>query len=145
MGSGTLRVARGVHEFEVEYRADLGRTFAYATLPSSRYPDELTPSGFADADGDGDFRLIDITDPTAPFQVSEWGIQDIGGPFYNGQGCDADANYGHGAEPSAEHIPDLPIPRKLGVTDFQQLTRSRSACRRRIHNGIGHRFRTRKT
>jgi hypothetical protein len=93
---------RGVHEFEVEHRADLGRTFAYATVPTSRYADATTPSGYRDADGDGDFRLIDITDPTDPFEVSDWGIQDIGGPFSDGQGCDADANYGHGAEPSAD-------------------------------------------
>jgi hypothetical protein len=93
---------RGVHEFEVEHRADLGRTFAYATVPTSRYPDEATPSGFRDADGEGDFRLIDITKPAAPFEVSDWGIQDIGGPFSDGQGCDPDANYGHGAEPSAD-------------------------------------------
>ena len=91
---------RGVHEFEVQHRADLGRTFAYATVPTSRYPDAGTPSGYRDADGDGDFRLIDITNPAAPFQASDWGIQDIGGPFSGGQGCDADANYGHGAEPS---------------------------------------------
>jgi hypothetical protein len=94
--------ARGVHEFEVEHRPDLGRTFAYATVPTSRYPDETTPSGYRDADGDGDFRLIDITDPTSPFEVSDWGIQDVGGPFDGGQGCDPDANYGHGAEPSAD-------------------------------------------
>jgi hypothetical protein len=93
---------RGVHEFEVEYRADLGRTFAYATVPTSRYPDDATASGYRDDDGDGDFRLIDITDPTDPVQVSDWGIQDIGGPFSDGQGCDPDANYGHGAEPSAD-------------------------------------------
>jgi hypothetical protein len=93
---------RGVHEFEVAHRPDLGRTFAYATVPTSRYPDLATPSGYRDADGDGDFRLIDITDPANPFQVSDWGIQDIGGPFYDGQGCDPDANYGHGAEPSAD-------------------------------------------
>jgi hypothetical protein len=93
---------RGVHEFEVEHRADLGRTFAYATVPTSRYPDDTTPSGYRDADGDGDFRLIDITDPTDPFEASDWGIQEIGGPFYGGQGCDPDANYGHGAEPSAD-------------------------------------------
>jgi hypothetical protein len=91
---------RGVHEFEVEHRADLGRTFAYATVPTSRYPDSETPSGYRDADGDGDFRLIDITDPADPEQVSDWGIQDVGGPFSEGQGCDADPNYGHGAEPS---------------------------------------------
>jgi hypothetical protein len=94
--------ARGVHEFEVEHRADLGRTFAFATVPTSRYPDSLTPSGYRDADGDGDFRLIDITDPAHPFQASDWGVQDIGGPFSAGQGCDPDANYGHGAEPSAD-------------------------------------------
>jgi hypothetical protein len=93
---------RGVHEFEVEHRADLSRTFAYATVPTSRYPDDETDSGYRDEDGDGDFRLIDITDPANPVQVSDWGIQDIGGPFYAGQGCDADANYGHGAEPSAD-------------------------------------------
>jgi hypothetical protein len=93
---------RGVHEFEVEHRADLGRTFAYATVPTSRYPDSSTPSGYRDADGEGDFRLIDITDPANPVQVSDWGIQDIGGPFDGGQGCDPDPNYGHGAEPSAD-------------------------------------------
>lgn len=92
---------RGVHEFEVAHRADLKRTFAYATVPTSRYPD-TTASGYRDEDGDGDFRLIDITNPAAPFQASDWGIQDIGGPFYGGQGCDPDANYGHGAEPSED-------------------------------------------
>jgi hypothetical protein len=93
---------RGVHEFEVEHREDLGRTFAYATVPTSRYPDGTTESGYRDEDGEGDFRLIDITDPANPAPVSDWGIQDAGGPFYGGQGCDADANYGHGAEPSAD-------------------------------------------
>ena len=93
---------RGVHEFEVEHRADLGRTFAYATVPASRYEDPNTPSGYRDENGDGDFRLIDITDPTHPTQVSDWGIQDIGGPFIEGLGCDPDPNYGHGAEPSED-------------------------------------------
>ena len=100
---GYLRTAcctRGVHEFEVRDRADLGRTFAYATVPTSRYPDDQTPSGVRDENGDGDFRLIDITDPAHPTQVSDWGIQDAGGPFSAGQGCDPDANYGHGAEPT---------------------------------------------
>jgi hypothetical protein len=102
---GYLRTAcctRGVHEFEVQHRADLGRTFAYATVPTSRYPDDQTTSGVRDENGDGDFRLIDITDPTRPRQVSDWGIPDIGGPFSAGQGCDADANYGHGAEPTED-------------------------------------------
>jgi hypothetical protein len=91
---------RGVHEFEVQHRPDLQRTFAYASVPTSRYPDATTPSGYRDWNGYGDFRLFDITDPAHPAQVSDWGIQDIGGPFYPGQGCDADPNYGHGAEPS---------------------------------------------
>lgn len=93
---------RGVHEFEIEHRPDLRRTFAYATVPTSRYPDSTTASGYRDAHGDGDFRLIDITDPAKPVQLSDWGIQDIGGPFDAGQGCDADPNYGHGAEPSED-------------------------------------------
>jgi hypothetical protein len=102
---GYLRTAcctRGIHEFEVQHRADLGRTFAFATVPTSRYADPATPSGYRDTNGDGDFRLIDITNPAAPWQVSDWGIQDVGGPFGGGQGCDADPNYGHGAEPSED-------------------------------------------
>lgn len=93
---------RGVHEFEIQHRADLRRTFAYTSVPASRYPDAGTPSGYRDAAGYGDFRLIDLTDPTRPLQVSDWGIQDSGGPFGAGQGCDADPNYGHSAEPSAD-------------------------------------------
>ncbi len=93
---------RGIHEFEVEHRADLRRTFVYATVPTSRYPDATTPSGYRDSSGHGDFRLIDVTDPTRPTQVANWGIQDIGGPFDAGLGCDADPNYGHGAEPSLD-------------------------------------------
>src|SRR5919106_6241829 len=98
----TACCTRGVHEFEVQHRPDLGRTFAYATVPTSRYPDANTPSGYRDANGDGDFRLIDITDPTHPVQVSDWGIQDIGGPFSAGQGGDPDPNFGHRAQPSGD-------------------------------------------
>ena len=96
----TACCTRGVHEFEVQHRTDLHRTFAYASVPTSRYPDSTSPNGYRDRNGDGDFRLFDITDPANPFQVADWGIQDIGGPFYAGQGCDPDPNYGHGAEPS---------------------------------------------
>jgi hypothetical protein len=102
---GYLRTAcctRGVHEFEVQHRTDLRRTFAFATVPTSRYPDDQTTSGVRDENSDGDFRLIDITDPTHPVQVSHWGVQDGGGPFGAGQGCDPDPNYGHGAEPSED-------------------------------------------
>jgi hypothetical protein len=90
---------RGVHEFEVENRTDLGRTFAYATVPAGSYPDAVNANGLRDAAGKGDFRLIDITNPKAPIEVSTWKVQQAGGPFA-AQGCDADGNYGHGAEPS---------------------------------------------
>jgi hypothetical protein len=92
---------RGVHEFEVESRADLGRTFAYATVPAGSYPDSENANGLSDAAGKGDFRLIDITDPRTPFEVSTWKVQQAGGPFA-AQGCDPDGNYGHGAEPSED-------------------------------------------
>jgi hypothetical protein len=92
---------RGLHEFEVEHRADLGRTFAYATVPASEYADSPSPSGFRDQQGRGDFRLIDITNPRKPVAVSDWGvIHDAGGPLGLGQGCDPDPVFGHGAEPS---------------------------------------------
>jgi hypothetical protein len=93
---------RGVHEFEVQNRDDLQKTFAYVTVPAGHYPDPLNANGIREANGLGDFRLIDITDPRSPALASTWAIQDIGGPFSAGQGCDADANYGHGAEPSAD-------------------------------------------
>jgi hypothetical protein len=92
---------RGVHEFEIESRADLGRTFAYATVPAGSYPDSENANGLRDAAGKGDFRLVDITDPRSPFEVSTWKVQQAGGPFA-AQGCDPDGNYGHGAEPSAD-------------------------------------------
>ncbi len=95
--------ARGVHEFEVQNRPDLGlgRTFAYATVPAGSYPDPENANGLRDAAGKGDFRLIDITDPTSPFEVSTWKVQQAGGPFA-AQGGDPDGNYGHGAEPSED-------------------------------------------
>lgn len=92
--------AQGVHEFEVEPRTDLRRTFAYTTVPIRRYSDPASPSDSLDRNGDGHFRLIDIADPSYPFQVSDWGIQDIGGRFYPRQGCEPDPNFGHGTGPS---------------------------------------------
>jgi hypothetical protein len=94
---------RGLHEFEIEDRTDLGRTFAYASVPTSEYEDDASPSGFRDQLGRGDFRLIDVTDPANPFEVSDWGVvHDLGGPPTEGQGCDPDPTYGHSAEPSAD-------------------------------------------
>jgi hypothetical protein len=94
---------RGIHELEVEDRADLGRTFVYASVPASEYEDSTSPSGYRDQQGRGDFRLIDITNPTAPVEVSDWGVvHDLGGPPAEGLGCDPDPVYGHSAEPSED-------------------------------------------
>jgi hypothetical protein len=92
---------RGVHEFEIANRADLRKTFAYVTVPAGHYPDAENANGIRDARGLGDFRLIDVTDPRNPVTTSTWAVQDAGGPFA-AQGCDADGNYGHGAEPSGD-------------------------------------------
>ena len=94
--------ARGVHEFEVEDRADVGRTFAYATVPSSEEADANSPSGRQDQLGRGPFRLVDITDPTNPVEVSNWGFLHDGVPPGTPLGCDQDALFGHGAEPSED-------------------------------------------
>ena len=92
---------QGIHELEVQHRADLGRTYVYASVPASEYPDAASPSGRRDQAGRGDFRLIDITDPTQPVEVSNWGVtHDLGGPPAPGLGCDPDPLYGHSAEPS---------------------------------------------
>lgn len=93
--------ARGIHELEVRDRADLGRTFVYASVPTSEYQDSSSPSGYRDQQGRGDFRLIDITNPAALAEVSDWGVvHDLGGPPAAGLGCDPDPVYGHSAEPS---------------------------------------------
>src|SRR5215207_193211 len=92
---------RGIHELEVQHRPDLGRTFVYASVPASEYPDSASPSGVRDEQSRGDFRLIDITDPSVPVEVSNWGVvHDLGGPPAPGLGCDPDPIYGHSAEPS---------------------------------------------
>ncbi len=91
---------RGLHELEVEHRDDLQRTFVYASVPTSEYADAL---GRRDRMGRGDFRLIDITNPRLPVEVSDWGVhRNLGGAAAPGLGCDPDAEYGHSAEPSAD-------------------------------------------
>jgi hypothetical protein len=95
--------ARGLHELEVQHRADLGRSFVYASVPTSEYADASSPSGRRDHQGKGDFRLIDVTNPSLPWEVSNWGVhRNLGGPPAAGLGCDPDAEYGHSVEPRAD-------------------------------------------
>ena len=94
---------RGLHELEVQHRADLGRTFVYASVPAGEYPDALSPSGVRDQQGRGDFRLLEVTDPENPVEISDWGVvKNTGGPLGPGLGCDPDPIYGHSVEPSAD-------------------------------------------
>jgi hypothetical protein len=95
---------RGLHELEVQDRDDLGRTFVYASVPASEYDDALSPSGFRDQQGRGDFRLLEVTDPENPAEISDWGVVHDGDLETMGQelGCDPDPVYGHSVEPSAD-------------------------------------------
>lgn len=95
---------RGLHELEVQHRADLRRTFVYASVPTSEYDDAASPTGRRDQQGRGDFRLIDVTDPRAPVETSNWGARRnaVAGLPAAGIGCDPDPIYGHSAEPSAD-------------------------------------------
>lgn len=96
--------ARGLHETDIAHRTDLQRTFMYASVPASGYPDPSTASGVQDELGRGDFRLIDVTDPTRPVEVSNWGVvaNPVPGLPAPALGCDPDPNYGHSATPSED-------------------------------------------
>src|SRR6266511_504396 len=90
---------RGFHELEVGDRADLGRTFAYASLPYAERPDS-TATGVRDLAGHGEAWIVDVTDPAHPAFVSSFGIKkDLGLDPTAGQGCFA-ISFGHGMDPS---------------------------------------------
>lgn len=89
--------ARGIHEFSVTQRADLGRTLAYVSVPLSET---------RDLEHDGDFRVIDITDPRTPVELSTWGLvvnSAVTGVTsqFSGVGC-YPYSYVHGAEASTD-------------------------------------------
>lgn len=93
---------RGVHELEVGDRDDLGRTFVYGSVPNSELPDPNTPSGVRDLRRKGDARIFDVTDPSHPSEVSDWGARaSLGLDPSAGQGCFA-RRFGHGMTPSAD-------------------------------------------
>ena len=72
--------AAGVHELHLFQRG--GRVYVAATVP------------FSEAlDGQGDFRLVDVTDPRRPVQVSAWGAR-VGAGLTPGFG---ETYYAHGA------------------------------------------------
>jgi hypothetical protein len=94
---------RGLHELEVQHRSDLRRTFVFASVPASEYSEPGSPSGRRDRMGRGDFRLIDVTNPRLPVEVSSWGVhRNLGAPPAPGLGCDPDPEYGHSVEPRAD-------------------------------------------
>jgi hypothetical protein len=93
---------RGVHEFEIGDRPDLGKTFAYVSVPYSERAEAGSPNGVRDLAGRGDARIVDITDPAHPTLVSTFGIKkDLGLDPAAGQGCFA-ISFGHGMTPSAD-------------------------------------------
>jgi hypothetical protein len=72
----TGRGPRGVHEFTVRQRAD--HWYAYLAVPFSE-----TTSG-----GQGDLRIVDVTDPHQPIQLVDWGARrDAGLPVGTGSAC----------------------------------------------------------
>jgi hypothetical protein len=83
----------GVHNVEVAHRRDLGRMFAYVTVPGSAETDRRRRGGF---------RLVDITDPTKPREVSSWGsAADLARVPHRLRGC-IRRSFAHAAEPSAD-------------------------------------------
>jgi hypothetical protein len=67
--------ARGVHEFTVGQRND--HWYAYLAVPNS----EVTG-------GPGDLRVLDLTDPRQPLELTDWGARrDAGLPVGTGQQC----------------------------------------------------------
>lgn len=93
---------RGVHEFEIADRADLGKTYVYASVPFAERPEPGSPSGLRDHLGRGEAWIVDVTNPRRPALVSTFGIKkDLGlGPLA-GQGCFV-TSFGHGVDPSED-------------------------------------------
>jgi hypothetical protein len=75
--NGSELGTRGVHELDLFQRGT--RAFITAAVPFSEF-DPVNPQG--------DFRLVEVTDPRHPVQVSDWGLGDIGaGPFCGPEAC----------------------------------------------------------
>src|SRR5262249_32123037 len=99
---GTGCCTRGFHELEVGDRADLAKTFVYASLPYAERADSSSPNGMRDRAGRGEAWIVDVTDPWSPSLVSTFGIKkDLGLNPAAGQGCFA-ISFGHGMNPSGD-------------------------------------------
>lgn len=116
----------GVHELDLFRR---GRhVYALLATPDSEWFDPVP---------EGDFRIVDVTDPRAPVQVAEWGAGEHGlapGPFF-GQGSFA-ASFAHSARVSEDgrrayvsywdlgvltfDITDVTNPRLIGRTQYDR-------------------------
>jgi hypothetical protein len=60
--------AGGVHELDIVTRAD-ETTLALLAVPFTEFDNT-----YFGADAGGEFRIVDITDPTAPVELSDWGV-----------------------------------------------------------------------
>ncbi|MHB8574438.1 MAG: PA domain-containing protein [Dehalococcoidia bacterium] len=82
-------VARGVHELDLIQQGD--RALALLAVPAS----ELDG-------GDGDFRIIDVSDPRHPVQIAQWGARaQLGVDLKSGIGCQRQI-FDHSARASAD-------------------------------------------
>ncbi len=98
----------GVHELDLFQRG--GRVYALLAHPFGEWFD---PSG------EGDFFIVDVTNPRLPVQVAEWGAGGAGyspGPFW-GQGSFG-AMFGHSARASADGMKAYVSYWDLGVLTF---------------------------
>ena len=92
----------GVHVLEVRQRADLRKAIVYATVPYAERDESGSPSGRRDRAGRGEVHLVDVTDATAPQELSTWGIVSAGLKRPGDpRGCFA-GELAHAVEPSAD-------------------------------------------
>ena len=113
----------GVHELSIFRRGE--QTFALLAVPFSES---------LDASGQGDLRIVDISDPRAPVQLAEWGVaRQLGAEGPIGRGHDSQI-YAHSVAAGVNgqrayvsywdagvvilDISDLRTPRYLGRTTY---------------------------
>ncbi len=100
--------AGGVHELDLFQRG--GKVYALLAHPFGEWFDPMA---------EGDFFIVDVTNPRMPVQLAEWGAGDAGlspGPFW-GQGSFG-AMFGHSARASADGMKAYVSYWDLGVLTF---------------------------